>query len=131
MQNLQNLRDGEDEDEETFLDKLFLHSKRFQGLGIHYLMFLIAACPSDHVKQVMGRSRLGLMDIHNFFNPYVFEVRDSAIVTIQPLLEVIGPGLNGMISSTFGDLERPDQGHLLKNRVPVRDSAIVTEEHLV
>ena len=31
---------------------------------------------------LMGRSRLGLMDIHNFFNPYVFEERDSAIVTI-------------------------------------------------
>ena len=34
---------------------------------------------------LMGQSRLGLMDIHNFFNPYVFEVRDSAIVTIQHL----------------------------------------------
>ena len=34
---------------------------------------------------LMDRSRLGLMDIHNFFNPYVFEVRDSAIVTIQHL----------------------------------------------
>ena len=56
-------------------------------------MFLIAAYPSDNknpgqlpVSEVlMGRSRLGLMDIHNFFNPYVFEVRDSAIVTIQHL----------------------------------------------
>ena len=58
---------------------------------IPYLMFLIAACPSDHEKLsqlpvsdvLTGRSRLGLMDIHNFFNPYVFEVRHSAIVTIQ------------------------------------------------
>ena len=54
-------------------------------------MFLIAVCPSDHEKPgqlpvsevLMGRSRLGLMDIHNFFNPYVFEVRNSAIVTIE------------------------------------------------
>ena len=38
--------------------------------------------------------------------------------------------LNGIISLTFGDLERPDQGHLLKNRVSVRDSAIVTIEHV-
>ena len=30
-----------------------------------------------------------------------------------------------MISLTFGDLERSDQGHLLKNRFSVRDSAIV------
>ena len=87
-------------------------------------MFLIAACPSDHEKPgqipvsevLMGRSRLGLMDIHNFFNPYVFEVRDSAIVTIQHLKEVIGRGSNGMISLTFGDLERSDQGHLLEKQ---------------
>ena len=70
------------EDEETFLNKLFLHSQRFRGQGIHYLMFLIAACPSDNEKPgqlpvsevLMGRSRLGFMDIHNFSNPYVFEV---------------------------------------------------------
>ena len=75
------------EDEETFLNKLFLHSQRFRG---YYLMFLIAAYPSDYEKPgqlpvsevLMDRSRL---DIHNFFNPYVFEVRDSAIVTIQHL----------------------------------------------
>ena len=42
----------------------------------------------------------------------------------------MGLGSDGMISLTFGDLERSDQGHLLKNRVSVRDSAIVTEEHL-
>jgi hypothetical protein len=56
-------------------------------------MFLIAAYPSDNKKPgqlpvsevLMGRSRLSLMDIHNFFNPYVFEVRDSVIVTIQHL----------------------------------------------
>ena len=35
-----------------------------------------------------------------------------------------------MVSLTFGDLERSDQGHLLKNKVSVRDSAIVTIEHL-
>ena len=35
-----------------------------------------------------------------------------------------------MISLTFGELERPDQGRLLKNRVSVRDSAIVTIEHV-
>ena len=81
------------EDEETFLNKLFLHSQRFRGQGIHYLMLLIAACQSDHEKPgqlpvsevLMGRSRLGLMDIHNFFNSYVFEVRNGAIVTIQHL----------------------------------------------
>ena len=91
--NSQNLRDGEDEDDETFLNKLFLHSKRFLGQGIHYLMFLLAACPNDHEKPsqlpvsevLMGRSRLGLMNIHNFFNPYVFEVRDSAIVSLEQL----------------------------------------------
>ena len=33
---------------------------------------------------------------------------------------------NGIFSLTFDDLERPDQGHLLKNRVSVRDNAIVT-----
>ena len=56
-------------------------------------MFLMAAYPSDYEKPghlpvpevLMGRSRLVLMDIHNFFNPYVFEVRDSAIVSIQHL----------------------------------------------
>ena len=56
-------------------------------------MFLIAAYPGDYEKPgqlpvsevLISRSRLGLMDIHNFFNPYVFEERDSAIVTIQHL----------------------------------------------
>ena len=56
-------------------------------------MLFIAAYPSDYEKPgqlpvsevLMGRSRLGLMDIHNFFNLYVFEVRDSAIVSIQHL----------------------------------------------
>ena len=33
-----------------------------------------------------------------------------------------------MISLTFGDLEKSDQGHL-ENRVSVRDSSIVTIEH--
>ena len=33
---------------------------------------------------------------------------------------------DGVISLTFGDLVRSDQGHLLKNTASVRDSAIVT-----
>ena len=37
---------------------------------------------------------------------------------------------DGIISLTFGDLERPDQGHLLKNRVSVQDSAIVIIKHV-
>ena len=41
----------------------------------------------------------------------------------------MGRGSDGIISLTFSDLERSDQGHLLKNRVSVRDSAIVTIEH--
>ena len=40
----------------------------------------------------------------------------------------MGRESDGIISLTFGDLERPDQGHLLKNRVSVRDSDIVTIE---
>ena len=42
---------------------------------------------------------------------------------------VISRESEGMISFTFVDLERPDQGHLLKNTVSVRDSAIVTIKH--
>ena len=38
---------------------------------------------------------------------------------------------NGIISLTFGDLERPDQGNLLKNRVSVRYIAIVTMKHVL
>ena len=34
-----------------------------------------------------------------------------------------------MITLTFVDHERQDQGHLLKNKVSVEDSAIVTLEH--
>ena len=33
-----------------------------------------------------------------------------------------------MVNLTFGDLERSDQGHLLKNTIYVRDSAIDTIE---
>ena len=33
---------------------------------------------------------------------------------------------DGIISLKFGEFERPDQGHLLKNRVFVRDNVIVT-----
>ena len=43
----------------------------------------------------------------------------------------MGRKSDGVISLTSDDLERSDQGHLLKNRVPVRDSAIVTIEHLL
>ena len=35
----------------------------------------------------------------------------------------------GIFNLTFADLERSDQSHLLKNRVYVRDSAIVALEH--
>ena len=56
-------------------------------------------------------------------------VRNSAIVTIEHVLEMIFRESNGIFSLTFGDLERPNQGHLLKNTVSVRDSAIVTIEH--
>ena len=37
---------------------------------------------------------------------------------------------DGVIILTFGDLERSDQGQLLKNTVSVRDCAIVTMEHV-
>ena len=35
-------------------------------------------------------------------------------------------GSDGVISLTFSDFEKSDRGHLLKNTVSVRDSAIVT-----
>ena len=35
---------------------------------------------------------------------------------------------DGIIGLTFGDLGKSDQGHLMKNRVSVRDSAIVYYE---
>ena len=56
-------------------------------------------------------------------------MRDSVIVTIERLLELIGRESDGVVSLTFGDLGRSDQGHLQKNTVSVRDSAILTEEH--
>ena len=37
---------------------------------------------------------------------------------------------DGIISLTYGDLERPDQGHLMKNRVSVRYNALVTIKHV-
>ena len=49
------------------------------------------------------------------------------MVTIERLLELIGRGSDGVVNLTFGDLERSDQGHLLKNTVSVRDRAIVTK----
>ena len=39
-------------------------------------------------------------------------------------------GSDGVISLTFGDLERSDRGHLLKTPVSVRDSAINTMERV-
>ena len=39
-------------------------------------------------------------------------------------------GSDGVIGLTFVDLERSVQGQLLKRTVPVRDSAIVTMEHV-
>ena len=51
------------------------------------------------------------------------------MVTIERLLELIGRGSDGVVNLTFGDLERSDQGHLLKNTISVRDSAIDTIEH--
>ena len=47
----------------------------------------------------------------------------------EAIKEVIGRGSDGIINLTLGDLERSDRGHLLKNRVSVRDSATVTIEH--
>ena len=41
----------------------------------------------------------------------------------------MGRESDGIISLTFGDLGNSDQSHLLKNRVSVRDSAIVFEKH--
>ena len=40
----------------------------------------------------------------------------------------MGRESGGNISLTSGDLERSDQGHMLKNRVSLRDSATVTLE---
>ena len=36
----------------------------------------------------------------------------------------------GIISLTFGDLGRPDQGHLMKNKVSVRYNALVIIKHV-
>ena len=41
----------------------------------------------------------------------------------------MGRESGGIISLTFRELGRSDQGHLLKNRVSVQDSAIVTIEN--
>ena len=42
----------------------------------------------------------------------------------------MGRESDGAVSSTLSELEMSDQGHLLKNTVFVKDSAILTEEHL-
>ena len=42
----------------------------------------------------------------------------------------MGRETDGQISLTSGDLEQSDQGHLLKNKVFVRDSVIVTIKHV-
>ena len=39
----------------------------------------------------------------------------------------MGRGSNDVVNLTFGDLDRLDQGHLLKNTISVRDRAIVTK----
>ena len=39
-------------------------------------------------------------------------------------------GSDGVISLTFGDLGRSDEGQLLKKTFSVRDSSIVTMEHV-
>ena len=41
----------------------------------------------------------------------------------------MGHEADGIISLTIADPERSDQRHPLKNRVSVRDSAMVTIEH--
>ena len=41
-------------------------------------------------------------------------MRDSAIVTIEDVYTLVCCESDGVISLTFGDLERSDQGHLLK-----------------
>ena len=41
----------------------------------------------------------------------------------------MGRESENIISSTFGDVVRSDQDHLLKNKVSVRDSAIFTMKH--
>ena len=43
----------------------------------------------------------------------------------------MGRESDGVISLTSGNLERSDQGHLLKNTVSALDSAIVTMKHLL
>ena len=43
---------------------------------------------------------------------------------------MMGRETDGQISLTSGDLEQSEQGHLLKNKVSVRDSAIVTIKHV-
>ena len=42
----------------------------------------------------------------------------------------MGRETDGRISLTSGDLEQSDQGHLLKNRVSVRDSAMFTMKRM-
>ena len=54
-------------------------------------------------------------------------MRDSAIVTMEHVLEVIFRKSDGIISLTFGDLERPDQGHLLKNKETAISSAVASK----
>ena len=56
-------------------------------------------------------------------------VRDSAIVTIEHVQEMICRESDGIISLTFDDLEASDQGHLLEITVSVRDSTMVTIDH--
>ena len=54
-------------------------------------------------------------------------MRDNAIVTMEHVLEVIFRKSDGIISLTFGDLERPDQGHLLKNKETAISSVVASK----
>ena len=49
-------------------------------------------------------------------------MRDSAIVTIEHVQEVICRESDGIISLAFVGLERPDQDHLLKKGFPCKRS---------
>ena len=51
------------------------------------------------------------------------------MVTTEHLKQVMDRGADGMITLTFDELKRSDQGYLLKNTISVWDSAIDTIEH--
>ena len=49
---------------------------------------------------------------------------------MEHVLEMIYRESDGIISLTFGYLERPDQGHLLKNKETAISSADFEQKHL-